>query len=294
MQKIGRIMAICLAVLMLCGSAAALAADVCYPTAVQCVEDGGEIRKIYDLSPEDDPAGIPRSDFVKDGYHYTLAELLKQELPERECCEHTETVSVTSKSKDMESMLALLPAEREVITEDGFVGTLTLKLDTVNVEAGSCGSSTKELAATRTYPGLASQDTSVIPKSVEDSGNTLALQKVDWQVTMADGVERFTAVATYTGSRTDSYVKDYIVTADYVGEVERIVLNKVRYVAVFEDEALDTPAPEPTPSTEPDMAEKPASSLNIGVVLVPIVFIVIIGSGIGIALLMQRRKEGRR
>lgn len=25
---------------------------------------------MYDLSPTDDPAGIPRSDFEQDGYHY--------------------------------------------------------------------------------------------------------------------------------------------------------------------------------------------------------------------------------
>ena len=33
--------------------------QVCYPTSVTQNEDGTEIRKIYDLSPEDDPVGIP-------------------------------------------------------------------------------------------------------------------------------------------------------------------------------------------------------------------------------------------
>ena len=37
--------------------------QVCYPTSVTRSEDGTEIRKVYDLSPEQDPAGIPRSDF---------------------------------------------------------------------------------------------------------------------------------------------------------------------------------------------------------------------------------------
>ena len=32
---------------------------------------------MYDLGPEDDPAGIPRSDFEQEGYHYTLTDLLK-------------------------------------------------------------------------------------------------------------------------------------------------------------------------------------------------------------------------
>lgn len=51
----------------------------CYPTAVTRSEDGSEIRKMHDLGPEDDPTGIPRSDFEQDGYHYTLTDLLKQE-----------------------------------------------------------------------------------------------------------------------------------------------------------------------------------------------------------------------
>ena len=95
---------------------AALAADPseptqpspCYPTAVTRSEDGTEIRKMYDLGPEDDPGGIPRSDFEQDGYHYTLTDLLKQELPANESRQHTETVSVNSKSKDMGAVLALL------------------------------------------------------------------------------------------------------------------------------------------------------------------------------------------
>ena len=46
--------------------------------------------------------------------------------------------------------------------------------------------------------------------------------------------DRYTAVATYSGSATSSYVKGYTVTADYSGTVSRIALNRVRYVAIFE------------------------------------------------------------
>ena len=145
----------------------------CYPTAVTRSEDGTEIRKMYDLGPEDDPGGIPRSDFEQDGYHYTLTDLLKQELPANESRQHTETVSVNSKSKDMGAVLALLPQTKEFITEDGLSGVLTLKLDTVKVEAAGYGSSTKTVTATRTYPGLADQDTQYIPKTIQDGGNSM-------------------------------------------------------------------------------------------------------------------------
>lgn len=223
-----RAMMLCAAVLCLTMTLAptALAAgadevEVCYPTAITQSEDGTELRKLYDLGPEDDPTGIPRSDFEQDGFHYTLTDLLRQELPEHDERQHTETVSLQSANKDMASILALLPQEKEFITEDGYMGTLSLQLDTVQVEVSGYGSSTREISATRSYPNLANQDTANIPKTIQDNGRTLTLQTINWQTdntATLDGYalgDRFTAVATYTGSATSSYVKGYTVTADY-------------------------------------------------------------------------------
>ena len=263
---------------------------VCYPTAVTRSEDGSEIRKLYDLSPEDDPAGIPRSDFEQDGFRYTLVELLKQELPEYEERQHTETVSLASKNKDMESVLALLPQEKEFITDDGFMGTLTLRLETVQVEVAGYGSATKELTATRSYPNLAGQDTQYIPKTIEDNGRTLTLQTIDWQTdntATTDGYalgDRYTAVATYTGSATSSYVKGYTVTADYSGNVSGIALNKTRYVAIYEGTAIE-------PIVEvSDIIDTPAS-FNWAYVLVPLGVIAAAGAGIGTAVFIKHRRE---
>ena len=69
-------MALCPAALAADLGSAATAAQVCYPTSISRSEDGTELKKIYDLGPEDDPAGIPRSDFEQDGFHYTLTDLL--------------------------------------------------------------------------------------------------------------------------------------------------------------------------------------------------------------------------
>ena len=137
-------MALCPAALAADLGSAATAAQVCYPTSISRSEDGTELKKIYDLGPEDDPAGIPRSDFEQDGFHYTLTDLLKQELPENESRQHTETVSLPSKNKDMESVLALLPAEKEFVTDDGLTGILSLDLSTVRVEVAGYGSSPRK------------------------------------------------------------------------------------------------------------------------------------------------------
>ena len=223
---------------------------------------------------------------------YTLTDLLKQELPEHEERQHTETVSLPSKNKDMGSVLALLPQEREFITDDGMVGTLTLQLDTVKVEVAGYGSSTKEVRATRSYPDLAGQDTQYIPKSIEENGRTLTLQNIDWQTdntASMDGYaigDRYTAVATYTGSATSSYVKGYTVTADYSGTVSRIALNKTRYVAIFEGTAI-APA-EPAPA--PDVLEG-AKQFNWAAVLIPFGIVALAGAGIGAAVFYRRRSE---
>ena len=93
------------------------------------------------------------------------------------------------------------------------MGTLTLRLDTVQVEPSGYGSSTKQLSVKRSYPNLAEQDTQYIPKSIEDNGRPLTLSDIQWQTDNTanmDGyavADRYTAVATYTGSATSSYVK---------------------------------------------------------------------------------------
>ena len=294
---------LCVLSLALSLTTAVLAADTsepnqtapCYPTAVTRSDDGGEIRKMYDLGPEDDPAGIPRSDFEQEGYHYTLIDLLKQELPANESRQHTETVSVPSQSKDMGAVLALLPQTKEFITEDGLTGTLTLKLDTVNVEVAGYGSSTKSLTATRTYPALADQDTQFIPKSIEDNGHSLTLQTINWQT---EGDNHFTAVASYSGTTTSSYVKGYTVTADYTGTVSRINLNKIRYVAIFEGTPLE-PAVTEEPDNTPDLSdlagltdpvEQDAPTAEKNGLLPVIIVIVVVVLGAGAVIFIKRRR----
>ena len=296
----------CLLVLALSASLApsVLAASppaVCYPSSVTRSEDGAQIRKVYELGPGEDPGGIPRSDFEQEGFHYTLTDLLKQEAPEQESRPHTETVTLDSKSKDMESVLALLPAQREFTTEDGLTGVLTLKLDTVKVEVAGYGSSTRQVSATRSYPNLAGQDTSFIPKTIEDGGRTLELATINWQAdntANVDGYEmanRYTAVVTYTGTATSSYVKGYTVTAEYSGTVSKIALNKVRYVAMFEGTPLNPvePEPDPTPAiTEtPDAPQAPAIQFHWAYVLVPLGVIALAGAGVGGALIIKKRRE---
>ena len=283
----------------------ALAAEVCYPTAVEQNEDGGEIRKVYDLTPDQDPAGISRSDFEQNGIHYTLTDLLKQEMPEYQERSHTEEVTLSSKSKDMETILSLLPQQKEFVTEDGLSGILTLKLDTVQVETAGYGTSSKTVTTTRRYPNLGSQDTSYIPKTVEENGRTMTLQDISWQTDNTANMDdyalgdRYTAVATYSGTATSSYVTGYTVTAKYEGTVSKIALDRVRYVAVFEGTEIkpvitipEIPEIDDPMTTAPDKtAPDGGFSFNWAYVFIPLGVVVLIGGGVAVALFLKRRSE---
>ena len=253
--------------------------EVCYPTSIDVRDEGAEIRKIYDLSPDADPAGIPRTDFEHAGFYYTFVDLLKQELPEYEERTHIESVTLNSKSKDMESVLALLPEQKEFVTDDGLAGILSLQLDTVQVETAGYGKSTKQVSVTRNYPNQVSQDTENIPKTIDDGGKTLTLADIKWQTDNTANVngyamgDRYTAVATYTGTATSTYVKGYTVTAEYTGTVSRIALNRVRYVAIFEGMAIFSDIPDPNDTSDlmepPTDPSDPAAPVNPEAPVVP-------------------------
>ena len=56
--------------------------------------------------------------------------------------------------------------------------------------------------------------------------------------------DRFTAVVTYTKTASSKNVTGYTVTAQYSGEVEKIALDKVQYVAIFHGTPLEPVAVE--------------------------------------------------
>lgn len=148
-----------------------------------------------------------------------------------------------------------------------------------------CGGNVGHIIAVQIPDDLRFGRTANIPKSIQDNGRTLTLQTIDWQTdntATMDGYalgDRFTAVATYTGSATSSYVKGYTVTADYTGTVGKINLDRVRYVAIFEGTPLQP------------VEEAPAAAFNWAVILAPIAVVALVGAAAGAALVIRRRRE---
>ncbi len=219
-----------------------------YPAEVNASEQDGVYRleKVYYLTAADDPAMIPTADFEREGRTYTLLDLLKNDRTETNTREHTEAVTLESKTKDMTEILNMLEPKLEIKTEDGYEGVLALDHTSIQVEAAGYGTSRRAVTAQRTYPNLSDADVSLIPKSVEENGCTLTLSDVAWQeaaVDPTDGYDiptRYTAVATYAGTAVSKYVTGYTVTVDYTGDVTRTSCDTVIYTAVFS--SVDKPA----------------------------------------------------
>ena len=286
-----------LAVLLLL-STTAFAAE--YPSQVSYSMNNGifEVRKTYELPVDQEPSMQAKQSFEQDGYSFTLTDLLRQELPEQQSKEYTETVTVSSESKELTAILPLLADTKAVTTEDGFTGTLkldtgsitvepagyknnswtvsatrtypnlssmdleyipktttedgftgTLKLDTgsITVEPAGYKNNSWTVSATRTYPNLSSMDLEYIPKTTTENGRTLNFSTVDWQTDNTENVDddaigdRFSAIVTYTGTASSRNVTGYTVTAQYSGEVKKVSLDKVQYVAVFHGTPLVVP-----------------------------------------------------
>ena len=227
-----RTAALCLAALLACSLAIpAMAADILYPVEVtEYMEgDSSRLKKIYVLTPADDPSLIPTEDFDREGQTYTLLDITRQDQVETDTRDYTETVTLESKTKDMDAILPQLTATLEVDTEEGYTGVLTLDTASIQVEAAGYSTSTRAVTAARTYPNLSDADVSLIPKSIEDGGRTLELANVQWQ----EAGEFYTANATYTATASSKYATGYTVTAEYSGEVSKTTNDTVTYAAVF-------------------------------------------------------------
>ena len=233
-----RTVSLCITALLSCLlTCPALAADTLlltptlYPAEVNEYASGEEMRleRTYLLSPTDDPASIPIGDFEREGWHYTLLDVTRQENPKSDAKDYAETYTLNSDTKDMDKIMPQLAAERTITTEDDYTGTLVLDTSSIKVEAAGYKTSTKTVTATRIYPSLSDADVSFVPKSITDNGRTMELTDVQWHE--ADGF--YHASATYSGKVSSKYATGYIVTADYAGEVVRTTMDDTIYTAIF-------------------------------------------------------------
>lgn len=213
--------------------------------------------KVFTLLPDQDPSSLAEADFEYDGFLYSHSSTVKEEQTFNEQNLHTETVTITTGSKNLEDILAEL--KPTIGYDNGNAkGTLVLDHSTIKTEAAGYKSSSYTVTATKNYTGLDRNDSSYIDKTVVKDGRTLSLTNVTWSVesTALVGDElvpaTYTAVATYSGTASKSVATGYITTADYTGTITASGISSIKYTVTY----LGTPivAEDKTDMTLPSTA----------------------------------------
>ena len=280
-----------LAVSLLAFSAFA-ANDVLVPQEVIMGTSGDckTVEKVYVLPKDSDENLIPQEAFTENDVEYIFEEMKVKDNSEEDTKEYSENVNYHTSTNDAETVVALFSPTVEVTTEDGYVGTLTFDHSTLELTPAGYSSRKFTVTEERSYPNLASADTSLVPKTIDKDGTTLTLADIEW-ITAADetinGTEvavRYTANAIYTGTETKTYVNGYTASADYKGTVTKAVNDTVTYTAVFK-ENKETPVP------ETDLDETKDNTLKtVGIAVGSVVCAAALGVG-GYALYRFIRKK---
>jgi hypothetical protein len=243
-----------------------------YPVSVQESHENGrrEIIRTYELTASENPRNISRESFVRDGFLFELADIIKRETASNDVREHTETVSIDTATNETAAILNQLDMEMDFQSNDGYIGVLYLDIGSIKVETAGTRTTSHTVTATREYPHLSRNDTSFIPKTITDNGRTLTLSKIDWRVqnyTTIDYVrvpDSYTAVATYTGTASRTAVTGYITTAEYRGALSKIITGRTVYTAYFIGIPIVAPIitePENTEPDEPEITEIPPQEI---------------------------------
>lgn len=236
-----------------------------YPVSVSESQESGqrEIIKTYELGANEKPDDISRESFTRGGYMYELTDIIRKETASADTREYIELVEQFSDTNNTEAILKLFGKSYEFINEDGYMGVMTLDISTLKVETAGTKSSSYTVTATREYPHLSSNDTSLIPKTITDSGRTLTLSNVEWKVQNYTTIDydripdSYTALATYTGTASKTTVTGYTATAEYKGTLTKIITGKTMYTAYFLGVPIMTPSQMSTPVVEPETTETP-------------------------------------
>ena len=238
--------------------------DYLYPVSVRESQENGrrEVVRTYELAGSQRSSDISREAFVRDGWLFELADITRRETSETTTREHSRPVTLETATNDMPAILGQLAQTVEYRASDGYTGTLSLDIASIRVEVAGTRSVSSVVSATREYPHLSSNDTSLIPQTITENGNTFTLSNVEWRVQNTVTIdyfpiaESFTAVATYTRTAWRTVATGYVTTAQYHGTLSRTTPGDTVYTAYFIGVPIVSPVVSEPPSAEPETSSK--------------------------------------
>lgn len=246
-------------VLSLSLCATAFASPVPDGLVVENLNGQQRMVKTYVLPPDADPETLKEPSFEYDGFSYTWAYTTKEEHTFLETKAVTETVTVETAKKDLNTVLGQLAPT--IPYDDGeYTGELALDHTTLSTVAAGYTTQRGSVSETKTIGPLDRNDMSYVPATTVKNGRTLTLANVEWQVIGTDMVGdvlapcSYQAVATYSASTSTQVATGYVTTAEYKGEVVSQGVDTITYTVVYVGAEIVPEEPEPVETTTPSFA----------------------------------------
>ncbi len=288
-----RHLALCLGLaLTLC--ATAFASPVPDNLVVENLNGQQRMVKTYVLPPDTDPEALKEPSFEYDGFSYAWAYTTKEEHTFLETKPVTETVTVETAKKDLNTVLEQLAPTMSY--DDGeFAGELALDHTTLSTVAAGYANRSGKVTATKTIGPLDRNDMSYIPATTVKDGRTLTLANVEWQVIGTDMVGdvltpcSYQAVVTYSASTSYQVATGYVTTAEYKGTVTASGVDSITYTVIYTGAEIVPPEPEPTGPVKEQGGILPGGSIVY--VLVPVLLLLLLAAlaGGGVYLYLHRK-----
>lgn len=285
-------LALCL-VLALALTVSAFASPVPDNLVVENLNGQQRMVRTYVLSPDADPETLKEPSFEYDGFSYAWAYTTKEEHTFLETKAVTETVTVETAKKDLNTVLEQLAPT--IPYDDGeYTGELALDHTTLSTVAAGYANRSGKVTATKTIGPLDRNDMSYVPATTVKDGRTLTLVNVEWQVIGTDMVgdvlapSSYQAVATYSASTSYQVATGYVTTAEYKGEVVSEGVDSITYTVVYVGTEIVPEEPEPI---EPDTGASMSLALPLAIVGGVLLAALLAGLAVMGVILFQRRKN---
>ena len=283
-------------VLALVLSGSAFASPVPDNLVVENLNGQQRMVKTYVLPPDTDPETLKEPSFNYDGFSYTWAYTTKEEHTFLETKAVTETVTVETAKKDLNTVLEQLAPT--IPYDDGeYTGELALDHTTLSTVAAGYTTQRGSVTATKTIGPLDRNDMSYIPATTVKNGRTLSLVNVDWQVIGTDMVgdvlapSSYQAVATYSASTSSQVATGYVTTAEYKGEVVAEGVENITYTVVYVGSEIVPAEPEPSESAEQGALGTMSFAIPLAIGSIILLIALLAGlAALGI-ILFRRRKN---
>ena len=175
-----------------------------------------------------------------EGIRYKLNDIEQNENKKNTTKEKelTQTIIVTNNNKN--AILKLFENKKS-INEDGYVGTLELQRDSLQIRENESYTEEYKETIKRTYNNVSQNELNDIPKQIVENGVTYYLVKPIWNIATTEKIGNnevpvsYNGIMNYETVKKRTVVKSYKATVNYKGVLQKDVIDSIIITTKYEE-----------------------------------------------------------